>query len=157
MVEASGRGPRACVPNRLAGGLEHVLLAVIAGYRAIDLEGVALHAIVAKQPVLAHFPDGGARHLERRSVRPGSHHSVVAPRDPPARGDAATVLVLEGLDDVELEVVDPIQELPHPVLERRARPGLVTAGGDDEVLAHQAVDGVRIALPPDFIPEVLDD
>src|SRR5262245_15324752 len=71
-----------------------------------QLPGAALDPVVQQLPVLAHGPDGRAREGDRPPVGRGAQHAVVPARDAPARGDAAAVLVLEGLQDLELELGD---------------------------------------------------
>ena len=59
---------------------------------------------------------------------------------------------------MEFEIADLCLEILHPGLEWLAAHDVPTAGGDDEILVHQAVDGVGILwLRPHLAPEVLDD
>src|SRR5262245_50245850 len=59
---------------------------------------------------------------------------------------------------MEFEVADPGLEVLYPGLERLAAHDVPTAGADDEILVHQAIDGVGVLwLLPYLAPEVLDD
>src|SRR3979409_1886785 len=137
---------------------EYVVPAVRPRDSAVDFERIPFHPVVAQEAIRAHFPDRRPAHLEGRAVRLGAHEAVVATGHPPTRGHAAAVLVLERLDDMEFEVADPCLEVLHPGLERLAAHDVPTAGGDDEILVHQAIDGVGILwLLPSLSPEVLDD
>src|SRR5262245_12114179 len=90
-------------PLMAAARLENVRPAAFTGNGAVHLVRITLDPIVPQQAVFTDFPHGGPGHLERRSVRRRAHHAVVSPGDPPARGDAAAVMILECLDDMELE------------------------------------------------------
>ena len=74
--------------------------------------------------------------IEGRTVRLGSHEAVVATDNPPTRGHSAAVLVLERLDDMEFEIVNPCLEVLHPGLKCFAAHDVLTARGDDEILVH---------------------
>lgn len=67
------------------------------------------------------------------------------------------VLVLEGFDDVGVQIVDVVEEASHPVLEVvRARDLLATCL-DGDPLGHESVDGIGVMRVPDVVPERADD
>src|SRR5262245_15547488 len=145
-------------PMSTSEPLEYVVPAVRSRDGAVDLERIPLHPVVAQQAIRAHFPDRRPAHLEGRAVRLGAHEAVVAAGHPPTRGHATAVLVLERLDDMEFELAHLRLEVLHPSLERLAAHDVPAAGGDDEILMHQAIDGLGVLwLLPHLAPEVLDD
>src|SRR5258708_35950821 len=101
-------------------GSERVCLSVFAGEDPLDLEGIPLDPVVAQEAVRPDFPNRRAAHLEWRTVGLGAHQSVVAAGHLPAGHNAAAVPILEGLVDVELEVVHLRLEVLHPGLEGAA-------------------------------------
>src|SRR5262245_12818174 len=107
--------PRAVMTRLRRVASEHVVPAIRARDSAIDLERIPLHPVVAQEAIRAHFPDRCPAHFEGRAIRLGSHEAVVAPGHAPARGHAAAVLVLEGLDNMEFEIADLCLEILHPL------------------------------------------
>src|ERR1700750_1070676 len=124
---------------------------------AVDLQRVALHPVVLHQTVLTYMPYRGAGHLERRLRWLQAHEAVVLAGNAPARRHAVAFMVLEGLHDVELEVVDARQEPGDPLLEFGARMDFDAAGSDGEILGDQILRSLRIPRLPDGFPEMLDD
>ena len=119
-----------------AGLSEDVVPTVRPSDSAVDFERIPLHPVVAQEAIRPNFPDRRPAHLEGRAVRPGAHKAVVATDNPPTRGHSAAVLILERLDDMEFEIVNPRREVLHPSLKCFAAHDVLTAGGDDEILVH---------------------
>jgi hypothetical protein len=124
---------------------------------SVDFERIPLHPVVAQQAIRANFRDRRPGHLEGRGVWRGTHEAVVATGHAPTRRHAAAVPVLEGLDYMELKIVNPFLEVLYPDLEGFAAHDVPTAGGDVEILVHQAIDSLGVLrLLPYLTPEVLD-
>jgi hypothetical protein len=92
----------------------------------------ALNPVAQQFPVLAHSPDRRAGEVDRPLIRGHAQYPIVFARDPPARRNAAAVLILECLHDLELKIGDPLQKLRHPIFGFVLRNNVDAARGNDE-------------------------
>jgi len=118
----------------------------------VELEGGLLDP-AALQLFVIHGPDGGAGHGDGLAVGFGAEDAVVGPRQHPSGRDAGAVLGLEGLDGVDVQVIDAIEELLHPVLDVALTRDFLAARLDDNVVGYEPVDGIGLMRVPDVVPE----
>jgi hypothetical protein len=87
----------------------------------------ALNPVAQQFPVLAHSLDRRAGEVDHPLIRGHAQYPIVFARDPPARRNAAAVLILECLHDLELKIGDPLQKLLYPIFETTStRPVVMT-------------------------------
>jgi hypothetical protein len=113
---------------------------------AVDFERIPLHPVVAQEPsaptsqtAVPHISNGapfGSMPM-RPLLRPVTRQRE-ATRLPSWFWNVSTTWNSKW----RTQVADPCLEVLHPGLERLAAHDVPTAGGDDEILVHQAIDGV---------------
>jgi hypothetical protein len=106
--------------------------------------------------LLVDLPDGRSAQGDRLSVGFATEHAVVPVVYPPAGRDPASVVVLERLDDLQLQVVHLLEEGTNPCLELLSPLDACTRARADEILDDELVDGVRAVGVPHPVPERLD-
>ncbi len=120
----------------------------------VRLPSTSFYPVVQQLAIRSHCPYRSAREREWALIRRSAEEAFVAPMHAKARGNAAAVLVLEALDDVELESADRTLKSNNPSLEGCTRDNIDAARRDDEVFRHEVIDRFRVLRRlPDFGPE----
>jgi hypothetical protein len=122
----------------------------------VELERGLLNP-AALQLSVVHGPDRGAGERDGFAVGFGAEDAVVGARQHPSGRDAAAVLVLEGLDGVDVQVIDVVEELLDPVLDVVFASDFLAACLDDDVVGDEPVDGIGLVGVLDIVPEGVDN